>query len=169
MKKIVTLFLILTFFMGCVTTTNESIQNLESEKGIVLFNVTSKNINKFELYYQKNTDLMDFEGLIQMNKTVICKDKFDIILIKAGNYKFSKINKDGKLLNFPENEGFKVEPGKITYIGDLSIDYNRQNFDDSFNVGVKYNQEKTLAAAVEDLPALTDYEVVKQLLIVNNK
>lgn len=167
MKKIIVLLFISTLLLGCLTTSNESILNLESGKGIVVFNATSKNMSKFELYYTKDTSIMDLEGLLQMNKTVLSKDSYDIMIVSAGDYKFSKINKDGKLLDFPESEGFTVEAGKVVYVGDLSINYNRQAFEDNLAVEVEDKQDTTLEAATKDLPALADYEVVKDLIVIN--
>lgn len=167
MKKTIALLIFSTIFMGCVTTSNESIQNLESDKGIVLFNVTSENISKLELYYKKNTSFSDLEGLINMNQTVMSKNSYDIILVKAGNYKFSKIQRDGKFIDFPENEGFTVEPGKITYIGDISINYEKIYFEETLNVEVSDKQDNTLNAAAEELPSIIDYEIINELLIVN--
>lgn len=167
MKRILALLFISAVLVGCMTTSNEKIQNLDPAKGIVLFNVNSKNMRKFELYYQKNTSMLDIEGLLQVNKTVISKDNYDIFLVDAGNYKFSRIEIDGKRHDFPDNEGFTVEAGKIHYIGDISINHKRQTFDDIFEIEVKDEQEQTLASASEELPALADYEVVNSLLIVN--
>lgn len=166
MKKIVVILILSITFMGCLTTSNDKIINLEPGKGIVLFNANSNNMTKFELFYQKKTNSLDLSGYLHMNKTVMSKYSYDIVIIEAGEYLFSKVEKGNTLIDFPEHNGFIVEAGKINYLGDITINQEERNFKDVLEVEVEDNLNKTMSEALNDLPALSDYEIVKNLIEV---
>lgn len=167
MKRFTVTILFSMFFMGCLTTSNDKFTTLESGKGIVLFNANSDNMTKFELYYQKKTGSLDLGGLIHMNKTVMSKYSYDILIVEAGEYLFSKVSRDNFFIDFPDHNGFVVEAGKINYLGDIEINKEEHNFKELLEVKVSDNLDVTLAEALNDIPALSNYEVVSGLIEIN--
>lgn len=163
MKKYLLLLITLFPMLGCLTLKDSDIQTLPENKGIVILDFEKSNTSKFELLYRKNVSVTDLSGLLHSNVSIMTKDSYNAMIVTEGDYVLSKVTIDGQMYDFPENKGFKVERGKVNYIGDLNFKFDRSAAKNEVTVTV-FEDENTLASAIEALPTLGTMETSTNIL-----
>lgn len=163
MKKYLLLLTILFPMLGCLTLEDSDIQALPENKGIVIIDVEEANTSKFELLYKPNVAATDLSGLIHINTTIMTRDSYNVIIATEGDYIISKATIDGDVYDFPKNSGFKVERGKVNYIGDFKLEFKESGIDFDILATV-FKDENTLTSAIEALPTLGTMETSINIL-----
>lgn len=150
MKKELSLILFISFFIFTCTETFVQLDDgdkIDPDEGIVYFN----------LYYLEGVPVNSVVNLIfeSFDRNYFYRVNVDknsqrtvLLKIKAGNYYFSEVRTqadpdyatlEGKA-DVPSFEGevrenyFKVEPGKINYLGDITLQIRRQNLGKEFSI-----------------------------------
>lgn len=163
MKKYLLLIIILFPMLGCLTLEDSDIQAIPENKGIVIIDVEKANVSKFDLLYKPNVSATDLSGLIHNNATIMTRDSYNVMIVTEGDYIISKATIDGDVYDFPKNSGFKVERGKVNYIGDFNLEFVESGIDYDVLATV-FEDENTLVSAIEALPTLGTMETSTNIL-----
>jgi hypothetical protein len=171
LKLIIFLILSAFAFNCCSKNISKNTTSLSPKKGILItkFHSNIDTISVFiardpkDIFQLKVTELRDWKTVkyfekdpndisgAKTTKFKVIKDSLKVIPFKGGKAYISKVHQ-GKYGGFIELEPyyFYIEPGAVTYIGDLCIDWY---IDGSFaQIRIIDNEEETIAEAKQKYP-----------------
>ena len=149
-KRALLCLAIIPLLISCVTVANPRNFVLKEGEGAMVCRISSETLSIFSL------NLASDSGLAPVVK-VKRGDPAKILIVKEGEYHFYNISIGYASAEFPFAKPFRVEAGRINYVGDFTYESVGGA---RINMGQFDNRDKTMADAYRQIPAMLEYPLV---------
>ena len=151
LKATILLFIgILFTLVGCVTAPSQNISEsteCNNDEGILITKIRT-NIKDSKIYIHEKGKKWPRASL----SPVKAPEDLRVINIKSGKLFFSKIYENNNSFIFGPENYFMIEPGTITYVGDLVVEWVAEEGNIRCYILLIDREDETIAEAKEQYP-----------------